>query len=75
LWRNTAPTGQLTGVHHTKRFERLKEVKGFHFRAYNFPVDRALEWRMVSTTSVERPKLMRWALSESYHSPDRVGPS
>jgi len=40
-------------------------VKSFHFRAYNSLVERALEWRMVSTTSVERPELMSWAPSEA----------
>jgi len=28
-------------------------------------VEGALEWRMVSTTSVERPKLMSWVPSEA----------
>jgi len=28
-------------------------------------VEGALEWRMVSTTSVERPKLMSWVPSPS----------
>ncbi len=41
------------------------KVKTFHFKAYIFLVEGALKWRMVSTTSVERPESMSWAPSEA----------
>jgi len=64
-------------------------VNNLHLKAYNFLVDRALKWRMVSTTSLERPEHMSWVLSEAKptvstvlggkerltHSPERQGPS
>ncbi len=51
----TVPVGQLTwsswrSSHH--------EVKSLHFRAYCFLIEGALDWRMVSTTFVERPEAM-----------------
>ncbi len=40
-------------------------MKTLHFKAYSFLVEGALEWRMVSTTSVEKPESMSWAPSEA----------
>ncbi len=59
---STVPTEQLTvsswwSLHH--------EVKTLHFKAYSFLVEEALEWRMVSTTSVEKPESVSWAPSEA----------
>ncbi|KAL0185520.1 hypothetical protein M9458_017190, partial [Cirrhinus mrigala] len=40
-----------------------QELKSLHFQAYSFLIEGALDWRMVSTTSVERPEATRCAPS------------
>ncbi len=53
----------VTGLFSLLIGEGMSQVKDLHFRAYSFFVEGTLDWRMVSTTSVERPKAMSCAPS------------
>jgi len=54
--------GQLTGPHCQ---DRHYEVKTHHLSTYSFLVEVALERSMVSTSAVERPNSVSWALSKA----------
>ncbi len=59
---NTDPIGYSTG---SSWWLWHQHVKSCHLAAYDFLVEGALDWRMVSTTSIERPDAMRCAPSEA----------
>ncbi len=54
---STEPAGQLTG----SRWQLPRQEVKVHFKKYSFLMEGALDWRMVSATSVERPELMSCA--------------
>ncbi len=51
--------------------------ESFHFKVYSFFVEGALGWRMVSTTSVERPEATRcapsWGHIHNFHHSEQGG--
>ncbi len=58
---STEPAGQLTG----SSWRLLHQEVKVHFKEYSFLMEGALDWSMVSATSVERPELMSCAPSGS----------